>query len=184
MEAMPGLRSFHHLENEHGLILRQVEIFEEALSRLHYEGKPRLGENLKRLNRVLTFFESHLPKVFKIEGGVFFPFVRRHVPKLEAATRMLEEDHRRIRGQLKTFEAWLGRYQKACQKGSEGYPARRLRETGAYLACFLKTHLEAEKATVCRTVHAELYPEEKALLRSQMKEGQKNASIPRGRLRK
>lgn len=169
MKKKPRAADMKALNHKQAEILHRVTQFDHALTDLRYEGKPRLGKNLKRLQETSDSLGQETQKYFKLEEKVLFPFFKRHIPKLEPVICLLELERKGLKDYLRNFQRTL---KKASRKNTPAVKSRlmeRLRERGVYMAYFLKNHILAESSVVFKKVCADLRPDEIAQLREQIK---------------
>jgi hemerythrin superfamily protein len=148
---------------QHDGMLQGTHDFQTLLTNLCYEGKPRRGGNIRRTRRILGFLNGKVIRQFRFEEKKLFPFVVRHIPKLEPAVHLLEAEHEEYKAQLKNFGKYFRNFMK---KGD----SRDLRETGTYLACLLRHHVRAEKR-IFKALAGNLRPEEKIKFKQLLKKG-------------
>lgn len=136
------------------------------LTNLRYEGKLRLGGNLKQAQGVVSFLKRKLAKQFELEEKVLFPFLLRYIPKLEVAVRLLEAEHDEFQSQFKVFQKYLKDISKGRARREQ--ISERLREVGMYLVYLLRNHIEAEKMMVYKPLRSNLKKNEKKELALQI----------------
>ncbi len=145
--------------HQHSEMLKNTNRFQTLLTNLRYEGKPRLGANIQQTRLILKFLESKVIPQFRFEEKSIFPFLRRHIPKLEAALRLLEAEHDEFQSHLKSFQKSFQRFVKTGQ--SDGKNSEALKETGTYMVYLLRHHLKAENQ-VYKVMAENLRADEKA----------------------
>ncbi len=152
-------------EARHDEIARRANRFQEVLTNLNYEGKPRLGKNLKEARALLNGLKKSLSAQFAVEEKAIFPFLGKHIPKLNCALDLLQAEHEELKTQLEIFENRLDVFPKR-QKGSQERlkAAPRIKESGTYLVYCLRNHLRAEKGLIFKCLGRELKKEEKRKL--------------------
>lgn len=92
-QSHQGTQALDPLETSHESFLDVLDHFQNLLRGIHFEGKVRLGENLKQMSAVITFFKKDIYRHFKREEEILFPFLKSHIPKLEIATLLLAAEH-------------------------------------------------------------------------------------------
>ena len=158
------------LEGEETGTLQKIERLQEILVNLRYEGRHRLGKNLKEADEVLAFFNGELAEHVELEEKVIFPFVKSHVPKLEALILMLSSEHEEFRRNLRSFEFWLGELAKEKANLDYGRLIEKVRETGNYLTYLLQNHLQEESEILYRVADQEFRSGEKRELVRRIRE--------------
>ena len=154
-------------QKQHAEILRETNRFQALLTNLRYEGKPRFGVNIHQTRGILKFLKNEVTQQFRFEEKVLFPFLRRHIPKLEPAVRLLEAEHDEFQSQLKNFQKTFSRFTKVGQCDSK--VSEDLRETGTYLVYLLRHHINAE-SRIYKATSENLRTDERAELRLLMDE--------------
>jgi len=150
--------------------LQKIEELREILVNLRYEGRHRLGKNLKEADEVLAFFKGELADHVDLEEKVIFPFVKSHVPKLEALILMLCSEHEEFRRNLRSFEFWLDELAKGKVNLDHGRLMEKVRETGNYLTYLLQNHLQEESEILYRVADQELRSDEKRELERRVRD--------------
>lgn len=127
----------------HAEILQCADHFQSLLTNLCYEGKPRLGYNIRQTKQILTFLKRNVVREFQFEETKLFPFFLRQMPILETLVHFLETDHGEFRNKVKVFEAKFKRFIKTKPLNSK--VAEALQESGMYLVCLLRHHVQAKQ---------------------------------------
>ena len=149
----------------HQDMLKGSRLFQSLLTRLRYEGKPRLGINLRQADRTFAFLHQVLQQ-FSIEETVIFPYWVRHIPRLEPAVRMLQAEQDEFQAGFKKFERSFRRVEKP---KPDGRACNELWENGMYLFYLLNHYLRAEKR-IYETGFKKLRPDEKKELKKRIQE--------------
>ncbi len=134
---------FHIAVLEHYAgILKATNCFQARLINLHFEGKARLGSNLRQTRQVLDSLKKEVACQVRFEKTKLFPFLVRHIPKLEPAISFLKAEHGEFNAQIKYFEKTFEQFRKAGLTHAE--TSKELFEAGRYLICLLRHHIQAE----------------------------------------
>lgn len=136
-------------------------MFQNKLTCLRYEGKPRLGANIEAMTQVLQKMEFELLPFMRFEEEEIFPFVVRHVPKYETAVRVLEAEHSELKSRLNTFQTLFQSFKITSNILERNYDS--LFDTGSYLVYLLRHHAQTKKH-LYRLIKNQLRPEEKKQL--------------------
>ena len=158
------------LDDEHEEIFQKMNVLQSLLTNLRYEGKPRLGKNLKDVGKALAFLKEKTKKHFLLEEKVIFPFLETHIPRLNPVLRLFESEHQGFQCQLRNLEVSLKEASKKRVCPESGQSAERIRENGIHMIAFLRYHLQAENGTIYRSSEMDLRPDEIALLKKEIQE--------------
>lgn len=160
------------LEEEHRESFRETEKLSEVLTNMRYEGKLSFGKNLKEANRLRLFFNRVMTHHAVMEERILFPFLERHVPKLESVIRLLRSEHVDFEKTLKEFNAILRSLASDPDPGKQPLLMDRLQETGTYLIYLLRHHLHNENESVYKAISRDLNQGEKEILFRKIFNGQ------------
>lgn len=151
-------------------LLEDANRFQNALVHLRFEGKPCLGRNIHQARALFTELSREVSAHILEEKKTLFPFLLQHVPKLEMSIRLFEAEHKEFLAQLRLLEKCFEQIGKS-KDGETCYrEAGRVLESGSYLVCLLRHHLQAEDATLYTAVSNDLNDEEKDSLNRQLAE--------------
>lgn len=157
-------RSHRHFQKRHESMEKEIRRFYEILSRLRYEGKARLGGNVKELWHTADFLKKNLETLVRYEEKFLFPFLKIHVPRLGPLLHLLKSEHRDFKRHFGDFENTLVALKKARLSAARPGLIHRLKEDGTYLVCLLRSHLWVEGKDVYSVVNKELKPIEQRRL--------------------
>lgn len=161
------------LGEDHIETLAKAGHLQKILLHLQYEGKAARGKNLKQIDAVLRFFKHEVNGHMREEEKVIFPYLRRHVPRLEPLLSLLVSEHREFRRKIRIL-AFLGTRLAGPNLHFDGTRAiEKLKETGNYLVCLLKGHLQEESEILYRVADRELRVNEKERLVKKVREGER-----------
>ena len=148
-----------------------AEELNDLLTDLQYEGRSSLGKNLKKSERYIQSFERELAKHIEIEEKMLFPFFESHVPRLATALRLLEAEHEAFHSSFHKLKGELQKLTTAKSAADHAKLLHKIHETGTYLVCLLKHHMQMETGSLYRMIEREL----KAGERKQLKRILQNA---------
>ena len=154
-------RSVSKLAQTHKDLIEQTDRLNNILINLRYEGKTKVGKNLKEVWDILTFFEKEVDVHVEVEEKCLFPFLITHVPRLEPLITLFHSEHEDFRKNLREFRLAM---ENLCGEKSEpNKPGLndKVREVGTYLIYLLRQHLAAEGESLYKTAEHELHEEEK-----------------------
>jgi len=157
-----------HIEETDADALQKTDELHEILIRLRCEGKPSLEMNTKNLRRILKFFKKDLLDHMQVEEKVLFPFLERHVPRLEWTIRLLCAEHYDFKRDLNIFEHLLKRLGKEKSLQARTILIQKLHETGIMLIYLLRHHIEVESKGIFEAISVELNRREKEELERQV----------------
>ena len=151
---------------EHAEINHETDKMVKAILNLRLEGKNLAENNLKQIQGVLEYFDKTLICHIAAEEKGLFPFLDRHVPKLETLTRLLRSEHLSIMEEIKGIETLVKKIRKQRWCVESVRDVELLRESGTYLVHILRGHAHEENSSVYRAVTHELrHSEQKELIR-------------------
>lgn len=148
------------LEHSHGETLSHIDEFTIALQEFCYEGKVSHDKNLKKIQQHVAFFQDELLPHMALDEKVVFPFLEKHIPRLEPVLHFLKAEHIEFRESLSSFEKIF----KTLSSGSAVQDRRsieQLRERGLYLICLIRNHIHSENESVYRVMNEDLKDKEK-----------------------
>ena len=149
------------LEGDYEETLEKIREFREILVNLRYEGRHRLGKNLREAREALGFFTGKLARHIEVEEKVVFPFLQRYLPKLDPLILLLGSEHEEFKKNLRSFQFWLKEAGGGKNHLDHGRLLEKVRETGNYLTYLLQNHLQEESGILYRVAENELRPGEK-----------------------
>lgn len=161
-------RSLRELLEDSAETLEKINELQEILVNLRYEGRHQLGKNLRQVEGVLDFFNGELMEHVEFEEEVIFPFIKRHIPKLEPLILLLSSEHEEFKRNLRSFHFWLKEFSRERGPLNHGKLIEKVREAGNYLICLLQIHLEEESEILYRVADQELRSNEKRELQKQI----------------
>lgn len=153
----------------HEETLKVLETFEDILTNFRYEGKVSLGRNVRRANAVLDFFSKHLLLHFDTEERALFPFVAKHIPKLDPVVALFRSEHRDFKTGMQNFERSL--HEMILEKTGTGRAPLidKIYEQGTYLIYLLRNHIRAEAESIYKEAQRGLKSSEKIELMKQIR---------------
>lgn len=149
------------LESEHGRALEKTDALSNTLTRLKYEGKPTFGKNIKEAREISDFFEKRLLKHMEFEEKTIFPFLEKHIPKLEPVIRYLFQEHSDFQEKLKVFSAALKSPPEKLNSPQAWQWMEKTIEAGTYLVYLFRQHTQAERKSLYEAIGELLREDEK-----------------------
>lgn len=133
----------------------------DAVNNLRYEGKVQLTKNLKILERVTKFLTDDLIPHIHLDEKVIFPYLEKHVPKLNPMLGFLRGEHCEFKESFKAFEKLFSQFKNKKTDSHRRVLIEKLRDKGTYLFCLLRNHIQAENESVYRVMDEQLHKDEK-----------------------
>lgn len=154
---------FNVFEEDHRAVFAHLEILQEALSGLRYERKGLLAKNLAAIQGVSDFLERTVIPLMTLEEQVCFPYLGKHVPKLDGPIHVLTMEHQDFKAKHAELSTIL---QHGRTDSGEPTPEvlRRFEEVGTYVVLLLRNHIRQEQEILFAVAGAVLKPSEKAQL--------------------
>ena len=161
------LQSF---EKEKKDVLLKLDQLQMILNDYPCKEKLRSKKHLRDIERIIKFLKGKYFLHIKLDEGVIFPFLEKHVPRLEPVLRLLRDERNKFKGSLETFEELYKRF--IATKGEDDYNKimSKLKEKGTYLTCLARNHIQMEDENVYKVIKTELHGEEKNKLMNQLQE--------------
>lgn len=151
-----------------GSIAYSMKGMHDILSRLRYEGDTGFERNFKQARKVERILEKNLNELMDLEETFLFPFLRAHIPRLEPLISILTNEHEDFRRLFKDFSRDVASLKKS--RHSHSFVIQKIRNSGFYLLCLLKSHLWIENKQIYATLRQELKPHEKILLARELED--------------
>ena len=154
-------RGVSKLAQIHKDLIEQTDRLNNILINLRYEGKTKVGKNLKEVWDILAFFEKEVRVHVDTEEKFLFPFLKTHVPRLDPLITLFRAEHEDFQKHLRRFRLTM---EELCGERGDGDRATKIdkvREVGTYLIYLLRQHLAAEGESIYKAVYHELHPEER-----------------------
>ncbi|MBI4431939.1 MAG: hemerythrin domain-containing protein [Candidatus Omnitrophica bacterium] len=166
------------LRDDHAVILREADLFYEALDKLRYEGRYHQRANISAVSRSLSVLRKHLLEHIEIEEKKIFPLLVSFLPRLEAMTHLLYFEHGDFRDHLKAIHSSLAKFKIS----RTPMAPLSLHTQGMYLVCLLRSHFRIETQSVYMAIHNDLRAEEKKRLSEdcQAEKSEDSNSIKKG----
>lgn len=153
-------RPAFRLYREHRELLAELDRFYAALVRLRGEGKLHFGRNVASLkvsaDRIGRLAAVHMA----LEEGAFFPFLKKHIPRLGPVISFVSAEHDEFRRELRSFKRVLS----ALRVSGPSADVREAFAKGAFLTCLLRSHFAIESRNLYSAADGELRAEEKKAL--------------------
>lgn len=154
------------LEREHKTTFHKLNQLYEVLRKLRYEGKLKLGKNIAEINEIVDYFKQELDGHMRDEEKILFPFLQKHIPRLEPMIYLLLSEHEDFRNSIGNLKAALYR----ARAGASVKPnlIDEIGSQGTYLICLLRSHMWAESHSLYKVADKELRLSEKRKLIKQI----------------
>jgi len=148
------------LEAKHDQYLRHVEQFNTALTHLQYEGLPRRKHNIQRVEKMTRILEKDLLPHMTEDRDIVFPFLAKHVPRLEPVMGVFNGEHDEFLESFEQFKTILSNLHSYDAQPQADQLLTNLHVKGTYLYCLIRNHLYAEHECVVKVISRELQPRE------------------------
>ena len=160
----PHQTVFGPLQEIHGDILNKADELYAAVSGLQCEGKISLERNLLKIQRVMDFLKEKLLPHIELDEEVVFPFLERHIPKLDPMLRFLRSEHSEIRSNLAELEVLISKMRQQRAAVRRNRIITQIKEQGTYLYCLMRNHIQTETESVYKELNKRLDTGEKKKL--------------------
>ena len=149
---------YEAFEKNHGQTLKELDRLYEALRKLRYEGKAQRGKNTREIVGMISRFNHEMAEHLEEEEKILFPFLERHLPRLQSLIYLLLSEHEDFRNSLDRMRSSL----HLLKAGADAsVTAHQLYQRGIYFICLLRSHMWVESQNLYKTADRELKPGEK-----------------------
>ncbi len=148
-------------EKEQQVVLQKLDEIDGAINNLKYKGKIFRGRNMKTIEKNVKCLKSKLSQHIAIDEKVIFPFLKKHIPKLEPLLYFLRAERKEFESSLKNFETLFEKLKDEEGGCIKGDTIRQLNEKGLYVICIMRNHIQMETQSVYKPIGRHLRPEEK-----------------------
>ena len=150
-----------YLESEHKNTLETISTFQDVLTKLRYEGRANFDKNVKEIQQTIQFFNSELSPHISLEENIIFPFLQKHIPKLEPIIHMLQSEHADFHENLENFHLLMKNLLNADRDEEQLQVVEKIRQVGTYLVYLLSNHIRTEDRSIYNVMARELKAIEK-----------------------
>ncbi|MDP2654426.1 MAG: hemerythrin domain-containing protein [Candidatus Omnitrophota bacterium] len=140
----------------------------ESVSDLHYGGKCSFEKSLRDIDAILKYFRGILGGHIQEEEKVIFPFLNRHIPKLEPVLNFLRGDHKEFQESLISVDVLLKKLRQEKNGIRRRAITEKLWEKGIYLYCLIRNHIKAEDENVYKAIQCQLHRDERRRLAEEL----------------
>ncbi len=151
-------------EREGLVVVRKLDRLREVINNLRFEGKVFAGKNIKEIEIIVGFLKARYAQHVKIDDHVVFPFVERHIPRLEPVLNFLRAERKEFKATLEAFEALYARLKNRRDDAEYYKMVEKLTDKIIYLVGFIRNHIQMEKEGVYKIIEQELRVREKQTL--------------------
>ncbi len=145
-------------------VLKMLDDLGVSIKNLQYEGKMFLGKNTKAIEKVVTFLRGKMFEHIQLDEKVVFPYIQKHIPKLEPMLCFLRAERNEFKLNLENFE-YLFKQLKSEKNGLRQQKIiDQLKEKGVYLICLIRNHIQIEIESVYKPIESQLHQDEKKAL--------------------
>ena len=132
-------------------LLATADLLESVLIYLRFEGEVGRGKNLKRAYGLLAGLQEALRKRFGQGERNIFPYLKRHIPRLEHALNLLCWEQGEVIQRLESFERQAFEVQKL-EKAGRQRKVLGLYRDGVYMAYMIRHCLKVERDLIKASV--------------------------------
>lgn len=168
------------LEKEHRRAFEQTEMLADTLTRLKYEGKPSFGRNLKEARTIAEYFETNLLRHMRFEEETVFPFLKKHIPKLEPAIDYLSDEHSDFQEKLTVFSNAIKNPPEKSSSPDTWQWLEKTIEAGTYLVYLFRQHTQAERKSLYEAIESILNENEKKNLQGLIRQHRRKLAATSG----
>ncbi|MCA9401404.1 MAG: hemerythrin domain-containing protein, partial [Candidatus Omnitrophica bacterium] len=112
----------------------------------------------------LEFFRNFLLPHLDVDDKALFPFVLKHIPKLEPVLALLKGEHIELKKSLKASETAIKNMKNQVDIGKRSLFIDKLKNNITYFISLLRNHIQTENEGVYKVVKASLKADEVSFL--------------------
>lgn len=142
-------------------MLEKSRQLSESFVNLRYEGKVSNGKNLKQARQILCELRRIFHEHSHIEDERVFPFLKKHIPKVESLTEILRLEHEYLCDLIDKFELEFVRFTEESNRLKRARMVLEMQKRGLYLNFLLQGHVQLEIQNLYQTVNGLLKPGER-----------------------
>ncbi len=131
------------------------------LVNLRYEGTASNGKNLKQARQIFRELRRTFHEHSQIEDQRVFPFLKKHIPKVESLTEILELEHEYLCDLIEKFEKDFTQFTEEKNQLKRARIVLEMQKRGLYLNFLLQGHVHLEIQNLYQTVNRLLKPGER-----------------------
>lgn len=150
------------LGSSEAAILRRCRALNEAAQKLRYEGRHRFNVNARSAARALSLLERELRPHLRLEDEEVFPYVKKHMPRMEPILYYFQSEHDEFRRRLESLRYALDAFVSGATEGMDD-----LHETNVeilYLTSHVAAHVDNEEKNLFKVIDTEFHDHEKRAL--------------------
>lgn len=144
----------------HRQMVKENEFFQKELVHLCYEGKVAAEKNIQNIAQRLSRVKKCATVCFKMEESVLFPYVARHIPRLEPVLRHCGREHQDVVLQLSKMDRWIRIYRDQSSRLVREKLIRQIHDSGVWIVFLLRNHSDLEIRNILEVLKKELKPSE------------------------
>ncbi len=147
--------------SEHENVLGKLDELNESINNLQYEGKVFVGKNIKAIEKTVSFLKKKLLQHIELDEKIIFPYVQKHIPKLDPMLSFLRAERNEFKLTLKDFESLFKQLKDEKNALKQQKIIDQMKEKGVYAICLMRNHIQIEIESVYKPIDRELHTNEK-----------------------
>ena len=155
--------------NEQKNVFKKLDQFHELLKKLKYEGKRFQPRNIRTAEGILHALKNSYAVHKKIDDDIIFPFLDRHIPRINPFLRLLTAERSEFFNILRDCEGLLQEFKNSRRPSTQSGILDRLSDKGIYAIVLIRNHIQMEMENVYKVIDEELRPVEKDRLVASLK---------------
>ena len=148
------------LHDKQAAVLAKIDQLYEAANNLHDEGKVSHSRNVHAIDEVIGFFHEELLFHIEMEEMIIFPFLKKHIPRLDPVIQFLHGDHQDFKESFSFFQKSFEQFKKDQDDAERRKVIEKLRDKATYLFCLMRSHIKMEADSIYKVCATELNKEE------------------------
>ena len=154
----------HIFKDEKKVVVEKLNQLENAIYNLQYEGKLFSSSHIKKAEEAMRFLKEKFTVHIDLDNRVIFPFLEKHIPRLNSVLLYLKSERREFQEGFKIFEEILAKLKKENDNMIRHGIIERLKDKGIYLICLMRNHIQLEEQSVYKSLELELHKDERNIL--------------------
>ncbi|MBI5150295.1 MAG: hemerythrin domain-containing protein [Candidatus Omnitrophica bacterium] len=148
-------------QRERSGVLQKLDRLDEAIKNLQYESKRFSRKNMKEIQGVVNYLQNRLFEHVTLDEEVVFPFLERHIPRLEPLLCFLRAERGEFKLSLENFEMLFQKLKDEQNVLRQYKIFEQLKEKGIYVTHLVRHHIQIEMESVYNMVDRQLHEDEK-----------------------
>lgn len=148
-------------QREKSGVLQKLDRLDGAVRNLQYEGKMFSRKNMREIQGAVNYLKKRLFEHIAIDEEVVFPFLQKHIPRMEPLLCFLRAERSEFKLSLENFEELFEKFKDEQNGLRQRKIFEQMKEKGMYVTCLVRHHIQIEMESVYNMVDRQLHEDEK-----------------------